>query len=56
MVHGKLIYSTYFLCHWIQEAAKFMQHSKRRKLITGDIDNALHVQNIEVWLTVSMLI
>ena len=25
-----------------------MQHSKRRKLITGDIDNALHVQNIEV--------
>ena len=26
-----------------------MQHSKRRKLITGDIDNALHVQNVEVW-------
>ena len=34
----------------MQEAAKFMQHSKRRKLITGDIDSALHVQNIEVCL------
>lgn len=32
----------------LQESAKFMQHSKRRKLVTGDIDNALHVQNIEV--------
>ena len=29
-----------------------MQHSKRRKLITGDIDNALHVQNIEVCMAV----
>ncbi|XP_073255065.1 transcription initiation factor TFIID subunit 6-like [Porites lutea] len=38
---------TYRLKQLTQEAAKFMQHSKRRKLITGDIDNALHVQNIE---------
>lgn len=38
---------TYRLKQLAQESAKFMQHSKRRKLITGDIDNALHVQNIE---------
>lgn len=38
---------TYRLKQLAQESAKFMQHSKRRKLVTGDIDNALHVQNIE---------
>ncbi|KAL9965693.1 hypothetical protein ACROYT_G029531 [Oculina patagonica] len=38
---------TYRLKQLAQESAKFMQNSKRRKLITGDIDNALHVQNIE---------
>ncbi|XP_074633099.1 transcription initiation factor TFIID subunit 6-like [Acropora palmata] len=38
---------TYRLKQLAQESGKFMQHSKRRKLITGDIDNALHVQNIE---------
>ncbi|KAK3754013.1 hypothetical protein QZH41_020291, partial [Actinostola sp. cb2023] len=29
------------------ESTKFMQHSKRRKLNTKDIDNALRVQNVE---------
>lgn len=38
---------TYRLKQLAQESGKFMQHSKRKKLITGDIDNALHVENIE---------
>ena len=31
----------------VQEALKFSQNSKRRNLLTQDIDNALRVQNIE---------
>lgn len=31
----------------VQDAAKFMHHSKREKLSLGDIDNAIKVRNIE---------
>lgn len=34
--------------HIIQDSAKFMNHSKRIKLLQSDIDSALKVRNIEV--------
>lgn len=37
----------YRLKEIVQEAAKFMQHSKRKKLICTDIDRALNVRNVE---------
>lgn len=37
----------YRLREVIQEAVKFMRHSKRRKLACADIDQALRVKNIE---------
>ena len=37
----------YRLREVIQEAVKFMRHSKRKKLTCGDIDQALRVKNIE---------
>ncbi|EDO45275.1 predicted protein [Nematostella vectensis] len=38
---------TYRLKQLTQESSKFMQKSKRKKLMTKDIDNALRLQNVE---------
>lgn len=38
---------TFRLKTMVQEAAKFMKNGKRRKLSTGDFDNALKAQNVE---------
>lgn len=36
------------LKHIIQDAAKFMNHAKRVRLVQSDVDSALKVRNIEV--------
>lgn len=39
------------LKHIIQDAAKFMNHAKRTKLMHQDIDSALKAKNLEVCLS-----
>lgn len=39
---------TFFFVVWMQEAIKFMRHSKRERMTTEDINNALRLRNVEV--------
>lgn len=39
---------SYRVKHVLQDAAKFMNHAKRTKLMHTDIDSSLRVKNIEV--------
>lgn len=44
------------LKHIIQDAAKFMNHAKRVRLVQSDVDSALKVRNIEVSTTKSSFV